>query len=108
MSEPTLVKVMAVDVKPYLFGLWCTVGNGEPRSNVICSVKWSEDGQRLWFMLESHNFFDAAPDEALELVPQVPSPYFQKVGRDFVLPPRPPITKPCEHCNGKGVVQVSR
>ncbi len=70
MSDmPELVKVKAIDVKPDRWAEWCSVGGGAPYANVICHRRWSEDGKSIWFMLESHNFLNALPDEVLELVP---------------------------------------
>ena len=71
--EPKIERVRAIDVRPYHWGIWCTVG-GQPNpfTNPIVSARRSEDGKKLWFMLESHNFQDAAPEEILDLVPLVP------------------------------------
>lgn len=68
--KPRFEKVRAIDAKPYRWALWCTVGTcSEPFANTLVTRKWSEDGQRIWFMLDSHNFMDADPDDVLELVP---------------------------------------
>ena len=69
-KTPELKRVLARDVLPYHWGVWCTVGGRpEPFSNTIEHVSWSEDGQHLWFMLGTHNFCKAAPDQEIELVP---------------------------------------
>jgi hypothetical protein len=108
MSEPAFVKIRADEVKPYRWGLWCTVGGGEPHSNPIVSAKWSEDGQRIWFMLDSHNFYDAEPDEVLELVP-LGDFWASRPDRPSASQQRRPVpTRPCEHCGGKGHVEVPR
>lgn len=67
---PAMVKVRAIDVLPYRFGIWCTVGGWpQPFANEIVGSRWSEDGKKIWFMLETHNFQEADPDELMELVP---------------------------------------
>ena len=67
---PKKIRVKAIDVIPYRWSLWCTVGDcPDPFANEIVRRRWSEDGQHIWFMLESHNFLKAAPDDELELVP---------------------------------------
>lgn len=96
MSEPETKSVRARDVQPWFWGQWCSIEDGEPFTNVICSVRWSDDGEHLWFMLETHNFFKAKPDEILELVSREPSEYHRSKP-PFVLPPRP-IKKTCPTC----------
>jgi len=94
-DDPTFVTVRARDVKPYHHGLWSSTG-GEPFANCICGVKWSEDGEHLRFMLESHNFFEAAPDEEVEVVDLTNNPVWEwsrKKHAEWVLPP-PPTPEP--------------
>ena len=94
-DDPTFVTVRARDVKPYHYGIWSSTG-GEPFANCICGVKWSEDGKHLWFMLESHNFFEAAPDEEVEVVDLTSNPVWgwsRKKHAEWVLPP-PPTLEP--------------
>lgn len=67
-AEPTFTKVRARDVKPYHYGLWSSVQGGKPFCNTICHVRWSEDGKTLFFGLDSHNFYEVAPDEIVDLV----------------------------------------
>lgn len=69
IEAPERVKVRAIDVKPYRWALWCSIEGGPPFENEICLRRWSDDGQGIWFMLESHNFLYAEPNEILELVP---------------------------------------
>ena len=72
MGAPEMKQVKAIDVKPYRWALWCSVGDsGKPFENEIVGRKWSPDGKLIWFMLDSHNFYSAAPGEVLELVPLV-------------------------------------
>lgn len=81
-------QVRARDVKPFHWAQWCTVGGrSEPFANPICGVKWSEDGQRLWFLLETHNAFSADPDEMLDLMPYASSNASRH--ENFELPPPP-------------------
>jgi len=66
---PQIIKVRALDAIPYHYGVWCTVGDEpKPFVNEIVTRRWSEDGKHIWFMLDSHNFMKADPDEELELV----------------------------------------
>lgn len=67
--HPETKKVKARDVKPYEWALWCSIMGSEPFANDIVSVHPSECGAYLWFMLDSHNFLKATPDEELELIP---------------------------------------
>ena len=68
MSEPVQVKKRAIDVTPYEHGIWCSVEGGVPFVNTIVLRKWSEDGSQVVFMLDSHNFLFAKPDEEIEVV----------------------------------------
>tara|TARA_B100001094_G_scaffold184519_1_gene178744 strand:- start:15 stop:527 length:513 start_codon:yes stop_codon:yes gene_type:complete len=90
MSDPKTVKVKARDVVPYLYGVWSFVADGEPFANQIMRIRWSEDGEHLWFGLDSHNFMKARPDEVLELVPMEPRGMLaKKKANEWVLPPQP-------------------
>jgi hypothetical protein len=68
-QEPELQRVLARDVVPYEWALWSSVDNGKPFANTIVHVAWSEDGTRLNFGLDTHNYYSVKPDEWLELVP---------------------------------------
>jgi len=68
VSEPVQVKKRAIDVTPYEHGIWCSVEGGDPFVNTIVLRKWSEDGSQVVFMLDSHNFLFAKPDEEIEVV----------------------------------------
>ena len=90
MTEPEFVKIIARDVVPYRYGVWSSVAGDEPFANQIVHMKWSEDGEHLWFGLESHNTVKARPDEVLELVEMSPlGSYTKKKADEWVLPPRP-------------------
>lgn len=112
IETPEMKKVLARDVLPFHWGVWCTVGDDRrPFTNPIEHAKWSEDGQHLWFMLGSFNFLKAAPDEELELVPRVPAEWLdlEKIKREHreLMAQRPvPVqpTAPCATCAGTGRV----
>jgi hypothetical protein len=96
--EPKTEKVRAIDVKPYRWALWCTVeGSSKPFANEICIRKWSDDGEKIIFMLDSHNFLFARPDEELELIP-IPNPSFTKDEEDEKRMAERPHHQRCQHC----------
>ena len=68
MSIPELTEVLAIDVVPYEHSIWCTVGDSKPFANMIEMRSWSEDGEHIWFMLGTHNFYKAKPDETVKVV----------------------------------------
>ncbi len=102
-NMPPTVKVRAIDAKPYHWAMRCTIGD-DPRiiDNEICARKWSEDGRHIWFMLDTHNFVKAAPDEELDLVPRTPGfsiEYLASVDdRDDVKMATRPRHPNCETC----------
>lgn len=71
LREPKQIKMKAIDVVPYLYGIWCTVeGNPKPFVNGIESVSWStEKPGQIIFMLGTHNFDFRMADEEIEVVP---------------------------------------
>lgn len=68
-DKPKTTMVLARDVVPYAWALWSDVEGSMPFENEIVGVRWSEDGQYLWFMLDSGNFLKADPDDLMDLVP---------------------------------------
>lgn len=66
--EPIIVQKRGIDVTPYLHGIYCTIAGGRPFVNEIVHRKWSEDGSRIWMMLESHNFYDCGPEDIIDVV----------------------------------------
>jgi len=68
MKEPKIKQVRALEVVPHFHGIWCSIQDGEPFVNEIAMRKWSDDGKQIWFMLESHNFVSAEPDELMRVV----------------------------------------
>lgn len=71
-EKPETQRVKAIDVKPGYWALWCSIEDGKPFANTITNRRWSEDGTKIWFMLDSHNFISAKAEEELELVPRSP------------------------------------
>lgn len=70
MGEPKQVKMRAVDVVPFLYGIWCTIEGGEPFVNDIVYERWSEDTPgEIIFGLDSHNSDFRMADEEIEVVP---------------------------------------
>lgn len=67
-EEPTQIEKRAIDVTPYEHGVWCTVAGNEPFVNEIVLRKWSDDGTQIIFMLDTHNFIFADPDENILVV----------------------------------------
>lgn len=62
------VRKRAIDVTPLTHAIWCSIEDGEPFVNHITLRRWSEDGKRIVFMLDSHNFLFAAPDEEIDVI----------------------------------------
>jgi hypothetical protein len=85
MDKPATVRVLACNVKPYHYGLWCSIENGPPFVNEIVSAKLSDDGTEVAFLLDSHNFKFAELFEEIELVPLEPDEYARKTYGDFTL-----------------------
>lgn len=74
MVEPTIVKKLAIDVTPNHHAIWCTSEERpQPFLNTIVRRKFSADYSRIHFMLDTHNFFSADPDELVDVVEQVPT-----------------------------------
>jgi hypothetical protein len=108
-DDPTFVTVRARDVKPYHYGIWSSTG-GEPFANCICAVKWSDDGEHLLFILESHGFYRVTPDEEVEVVDLTSNPVWEwsrKKHAEWVLPP-PPTPEPAPADLAALVAEVER
>lgn len=56
-------------MKPYEWAQWCSIEGGPPFANDIVHVRVSDDGEWLWLMLESFNFWKVKPDDVLHLIP---------------------------------------
>jgi len=108
MDKPHVIKrKKAIDVTPLDHGIWCTVCDSEPFVNAIVLRKWSEDGKKIWFMLDTHNFMDADPDEEIDVVeiePMYPPKLFREcLEKDKIKMANRPIEQHnCPHCNGSG------
>lgn len=61
----------AIDVVPYLHKV--------PLGCEIVGRRWSDDGTTIWFMLDNHTFFDAAPGDLIEVEELQP----ERVERDW-------------------------
>jgi hypothetical protein len=107
-AEPEFEAVRAIDVRPYRWGVWCSIEGGEPFVNVIESRKWSDDGQGIWFCLGSHNFLSAKPAEKLKLVLVDPSKWAPVDNQEEFLAQRPTPTIKCSACGGRGKVEAER
>lgn len=67
------VHVQARDIRPYLWAYPCFVptGNGSKLKlilNPIVARRWTEDGLKIQFMLESHNFITHEPEMLIRVV----------------------------------------
>lgn len=107
MSEPEQVEVRAIDIHPYEAAIWCTIADSEPFANTIEHRGWSEDGERIWFMLGSHNFYDAKPDDMVSVVLCTPAyapprPFSEQYDNEVFLAARPKPKHKCPHCEGSG------
>lgn len=73
---PNTVTLKARDLKPYHYGVWCSVRDPEtgneskPFCNTIVYIRWNGDGKYLWLGLETHNTIKVAPDEDVEVIPE--------------------------------------
>lgn len=107
MTDPDEIELRALDVIPYRFGMWCTIAGSMPFVNPIVHRSWSEDGECIWLMLDSHNFQQAKPDAMLKVVPlecrHEPFDPKQADNAAFIAA-RPKPKHKCPHCDGKGFV----
>ena len=97
-TEPETESVRARDVKPYHWAMWCSIEGGPAFANWIVSVKWSDDGRYLWWMLDSHNFDKRDPDEMVNLIRLAPSEQMRKKYGSWTLPPPPVPPTLCPTC----------
>ena len=67
-GEPEQVEVLGIDVTPYDYAIWCSVGDGKPFANTIEHRSWSDDGQHIWLMLGTHNFYKCKADEPVRVL----------------------------------------
>lgn len=101
--EYKTVTLKAIDVRPYKYSIWCTIADSESFVNEIVYRKWSEDGEYIWWMLDTHNFAKHKPDEMVEVIEledkYLPSD-FEEEPQNF-LSKRPKPTVVCQHCGQK-------
>lgn len=77
---PEQILVRGIDVLPHHYGIWCTVGDGTKAfANEIVNRRWSEDGSKIWVMLDTHNFDSFDPDEMVRVVPLDPKDYGEAI-----------------------------
>ena len=115
-TEPELVEVRALDIVVYEAAIWCSIEDGKPFANTIEHRGWSDDGEHIWFMLGTHNFYKAAPDDMVKVVQlprterREPKSLFAPVhGLQFdneaFLRARPKHKVACASCGGTGVAK---
>jgi len=66
-----IVKKKAIDVTPHNHLLPCYIEDVYHEVEIALRG-WTDDGKRIRFMLETHNFFSAAPDEEVEVIEYEP------------------------------------
>lgn len=84
MADLETITLKARDLKPYHYGIWCTIEGGQPFVNEIVDIRWSEGGTSLWLMLDTHNFIRVAPKQDIEVVPSK-----RPMCAEWTLPPPP-------------------
>jgi len=95
MTKPTTHRILARNIRPYHWAVWSSTG-GEPFANTVCLVKWAEDGMRLVFMLDSHNFIFISPDDYIDVVTSGESEHMLEKYKDWVLPAQPGPPQPTD------------
>jgi hypothetical protein len=112
MKEPTIIQKQARDVTPYYHGIWCSIGDGKPFINPIVHRRWSNDGTKVLFGLDSHNFYSAKPDQwisVVEIEPSCPPSVLERnMKRDAAEMANIPQLINCPHCKGKGKIWSSK
>lgn len=110
MSEPNIIQKKAIDVTPYCHGMWCSFKDGEPFINTIVHRKWSEDGKSIWFGLDFHNFYNAEPEELVNVVEidsEISADDLKKIiAKDTkIMANRQPSLINCPCCKGTGKIR---
>ena len=102
-DSPKLITMKAIDVRPWQYAVWSSIGDEEPFSNTIVHRKWSEDGARIWWMLDSHNFIAYTPDDMVKVIqkenPYLPKDHETEPEKFLTMRPKPPVI--CQHCGQK-------
>ena len=96
----------ALDVLPNYNGIWCSIADGDLFVNTIVSRRWSKDGRKITFMLDTHNFYFSSWDEEIQVVEITPdvSENTKKMwaeSDDRTMGPRPVCCKTCGHILSK-------
>lgn len=93
--QPEPKKIRARDIKPYYWGMNCFLGESKtPTLIQIVNMKWDDlDYNKLWIMLETHNYVSVDADEELEVYSMEVNE-FSSIESDhshhtFTLPPPP-------------------
>ncbi len=77
------VMVKAINIRPYMYSLPCQMPGKHFILNEICWRKWSDDGNRITFGLDTHNYLFAKAGEMVEVVPVLKdrynAEYYQRV-----------------------------
>lgn len=108
VKEPVVQKMKVLDVRPYHYGVYCCIEEGKPFVNEIVGKDWSEDGEKVIFMLETHNFLFHSPWDEMDVVAMDRKDGLTpKEDGDF-MSKRPSPVKKCEACHGTGKIELSR
>jgi len=116
LDAPEQVEIRALDIVIYEHAIWSSIGDGKPFANTIEHRAWSEDGAHIWFMLGTHNFYKAEPEEMVRVVQlargerrEPKSLFVSDRGVQFdsevFLAARPRHKIPCASCGGTGVAK---
>lgn len=68
LAEVFVVRIPARDIRPIIWGYPCFTAEGKFIINQIAIRRWSEDGKKIWFGLDTHNTFSAKPDDLVSVV----------------------------------------
>jgi hypothetical protein len=111
IDESTILYKKAIDVQPYLYAMVHTFPNSADLiASEIVFRRWTEDGSRILFGLDSHNGLLFEPDAEVAVV-MVEGVNFENETLDRRLAEdarqmakRPPLTVKCPCCLGTGKV----
>ncbi len=63
------VKIKAIDITPYFYSMPCELPGDQFILNEMCCRRWSDNGDKIWWLLDTHNTFSAKPNDLVEVVP---------------------------------------
>lgn len=100
-----IIKIKAIDIIPYKHALRCIINDAGPFDNTIIIKRWSSDGSKINFMLDSHNFFSAKPDDLVDFILEIDDEYNlgKEAQSEFLTTERPNPKIKCSCCNGTGL-----